>query len=70
MHTRPQDDGIMAETPDGEECTVALPSDDPWFRVHTQVSQALPRLREIAIQVAVVGVLVGPIPDAWGARGC
>lgn len=70
MHVRTHDDEVMAEAPAGEQSNIALPSDDPWSRVHAQVSQALPRLREIATQVAVVGVLAAPITDSWGVRGC
>jgi hypothetical protein len=70
MHTGSLDDAVTVEAPDSEQGHTTRSQDDPWFRAHTQVSQTLPRLREIATQVAVVGVLIAPITDSWGVRGC
>jgi len=70
MHMGPHDDAVMAKAPDSEQGHTALSPDDPWTRAHTRVSQTLPRLREIATQVALVGVLIIPATDAWRVRGC
>lgn len=70
MHMGPHDDAVTANAPDSEQGHTTHSPDDPWSRAHTQVSQTLPRLREIATQVALVGVLIAPVTDAWGVRGC
>ena len=72
MHTDPLDDAVTGEAPDREQ-EHTRSQDNPWFRAHARVSQTLPRLREIATQVAVVGIVIAPITpitDAWGVRGC
>lgn len=73
MHSSPPIDGAMAEAPDCEQSTTVLAQEDTWARLHAQVTHVLPRLREIAVQVTIVGVLVMPIADSWsvrGGRGC
>lgn len=40
-----------------------------WTKVQDEVARALPRLRELALQIAVVGPIFAP--TSWGdGRGC
>jgi len=72
MDRSPQQDTSASHEVVIEEA-IGAPVERSWADVQQAVARAVPRLREIAMQVAVVGVLVAPITDSWsvgGGRGC
>jgi hypothetical protein len=58
--------------PDEQAAEVAVQEpvvENSWSRISRQVSHALPRLREIAVYVALTGPIVMYGSDGWGFGG-